>query len=489
VTFRRLANTPGGSSSALVGSNFQDVVVLNQLSLSVLGEAIVIGDDAGAKSLIFSNSAAELDLAANPSANRTVQLPDASGTLGLITALSAGATLASQSQIVFSNFNNVSFGFNGNTITASSNAVGAGPEVAAGTQTATPGTVIFSNSNNVVFGMSNSSIVTASVLGQGIAAGTQTASTHTVVFSNSNGVSFGMSNSSVLTMSVSTQPGTPFGISANTQSVSTGTVVFSASNGISFGLSGSSQFTASAAFVESISAGSTNAVGNQIVFSNSNGISFGANGATVTAELPAVSYWDNLLLETMYTGITNGGTSAVSFQRVSLMRMSATRLDAIAHISMGGVAAATYSMLAALYTFAGSSAHTVSSASQSISWNATTTASAASNLGGQSRTRWRSMAIGTWNITPGEYMLGFQMFFTAPSAIITASFVGGGGAGTAAQTLFAAGGGAYSAYFADGAFNSSTSGMPVSIQLSNIIQTGSGVNVLAQPYIRLIGTG
>jgi len=191
-------------------SNLQDVVQLNQATLSILGEQIQIGSDAGSKSIVFAQDpagASAIYLAAsNATGQQTVVIPDANGTIGLITAISAGTTLASNGQLVFSNSNGVTFGMNGSTITASVAGASAGiAAISAGTTQATSGTVVFSNSNNVTFGV-NGNTVTASVNAGGggvaIAAGSQTGSSGTIEFSNSNGVSFGMSGSSVVTQSV-----------------------------------------------------------------------------------------------------------------------------------------------------------------------------------------------------------------------------------------------------------------------------------------------
>ena len=79
--------------------------------------------------------------------------------------LSAGTTFAIGTGISFANANGISFGINGQTMTASilaAPAAGIGA-IAAGTQTAISGTVDFVNSNGVTFGMSGSSQITASV--------------------------------------------------------------------------------------------------------------------------------------------------------------------------------------------------------------------------------------------------------------------------------------------------------------------------------------
>lgn len=148
-------------------SNFQDVVVLASNTLSFFGEQFVIGTAAGSKSIVFAQdpvlASAMRFVASNPTAQRTIILPDANGTVGLVTNFAAGSTSLSNGLLSFANSNGVTFGLNGSTITASvSPTGGGGVAVAAGTQTATSGTVVFSNSNNVTFGMSGSSVVTAS---------------------------------------------------------------------------------------------------------------------------------------------------------------------------------------------------------------------------------------------------------------------------------------------------------------------------------------
>lgn len=143
-------------------SQFQDIVRLSSQSLNISGQAVVVGSDAGAKSVILSNNVGALHLNATPTAVRSQQFADANGTVGLITAISAGTTLGSNGQVVFSNSPTVTFGMNGNTVTASvSPTGGAAVAISAGTQLATSGTVVFTNSNGFTFGMSGSSVVSA----------------------------------------------------------------------------------------------------------------------------------------------------------------------------------------------------------------------------------------------------------------------------------------------------------------------------------------
>jgi len=66
----------------MAGDNFQDNVKLDSLTRLVNeGPAIVIGTDPGFKSVILKNDLGELHVVANPTTNRTITIPDASGTL------------------------------------------------------------------------------------------------------------------------------------------------------------------------------------------------------------------------------------------------------------------------------------------------------------------------------------------------------------------------------------------------------------------------
>jgi hypothetical protein len=286
--------------------NFQDLVQLSQDTLYHLGPEFNVGNSAASTVTHgFSNSAGLLNLAASQSANETLWLPNTNGTLIIGVNFSAGTTSSNVSAITFSNSNNVSFGMNGATITASFNAdaeaIGA---IAAGTQTATSGTVVYSNSNNITFGMSGSSQITASY-NFNLSAGTTSNNLNAVTFSNSNNVSFGL-NGSVVTASVNADALAIGAIAAGTQTATSGTVVYSNSNNITFGMSGSSQITASYNF--NLSAGTTSNNLNAVTFSNSNGISFGLNGSTLTASIAT-----SLTNINVSAGTTSNNLSAITF--------------------------------------------------------------------------------------------------------------------------------------------------------------------------------
>jgi hypothetical protein len=451
----------------------------------------------------------------------------------------------------FSNSNGVSFGINGNTITASVVGGGAPFAISGGTQSVSTGTVVFSNSNGVTFGMSGSSRMTASVAPEtpfGISAGTQSGSTGTMVFSNSNGVSFGMSNSSVVTASFS-QSAAPGAIAAGTQTATTGTVLFSNANRITFGMSASSQITAilngntwvqslifpnatdtgtqtntaaitdfgqflnsngiswglagrtvtaTADYVRSISAGTTNATGNQVVFSNSNGISFGASGQTITASVagvpqPNVSYWDNRLakVSNLVEVFTSGALLNMSFQRVSVPNgISATVLNLLALVSNTLSASGSYAISVGIYTMNHSTASLASSEARTASW--ASGVGTAFDYPGYSGNRWRSISLSpSWNLSgAGEYLIGI---IATNQNIGTFAFYGEAAVSVDAfepltaistQTNVNAG-------FRDGVYTTGTNALPASAALSEIYQS-YGTNLLggvvAQPYVQLIGT-
>jgi len=199
------------------------------------------------------------------------------------TTQNSSTTLDARS-LSFQGAGNVSVGYsNGSVVISATGGGGGGVGIAGGTQTATSGTVVYSNSNNITFGMSNSSIITASY-NFNMSAGTTSNNLNALTFSNSNGVSFGM-NGSVLTASVVPPTGANVNVSAGTTSSAIPTIVFSNLNNVSFGLNGStitaSVIPPSGANIN-VSAGTTSAAIPTIIFSNSNGLSFGLNGSTIT---------------------------------------------------------------------------------------------------------------------------------------------------------------------------------------------------------------
>ena len=313
-------------------SNFLDnVEVRSDGKLFAKAGAIFIGSAAGAQSLVFSNTDGEAHLVWNPTANRTISLPDGGGALvvasqalalaagtqtatsgtvvmsdsngvsfGLsgstritasvdaIKSISAGGARITNGEAVFSNSNGVAFGVNGQTLTASYSQSTAPGAIAGGTQTATSGTIVFSNSNGVSFGLSGSTRMTAGHDGlRSISAGGQDSNVTRLVFGDGQGITFGLNNGTLTATIVAGAAAGIAAVAAGTQTQTSGTLVFSDSNGISFGLSGSTRLTASNR-VESIAiaAGTqTWTGGSTLIFANSNGLSWGLSGSSrITAD-------------------------------------------------------------------------------------------------------------------------------------------------------------------------------------------------------------
>lgn len=370
-------------------SNFQDVVVLSSASLQVRGQAVSIGTDAGAKSVIFANDVGALSLAANPTTTRTITIPDANGTLGLITAISAGTTLVSNGQVVFSNSNGFTFGLNGSTITASYTQSTGPAAISAGTTLASSGTIVFSNSNSITFGM-NGNTITASfsqtvqptVQGLGVSTGGNTAGntgtvTGTVVLAGVGGVSLSQSTAAgIATISISmTQSTAPAAIAAGTQTATSGTIVFSNSNGVTFGMSNSSVITASV--------------------------------QTQAARISMFSQYGEFATNQAV------GAGSLSIQKFSIpMAIHATQavLGLILSGNSNSSGALTVSM--AIYTINGGTALSLASSnSRQISWTSGSDTSASSRYGGVSGTRYRTVGFDV-SLTPGDYMLAYNFSTT-----------------------------------------------------------------------------
>lgn len=254
-------------------------------------------------------------------------------------ALYDGANSITSGTAQFSNANGVTFGINGQTITASANA--GGVVLNAGANSISTGTAVFSNANGVTFGIVGQTI-TASVPAvggaqtgiSGIVVSNTTYTSGTVSFSNANGLSFGSSAGQAITASY-TVPATAGLISALAVSGGAGNsntvtgMTFQNSNGLTFGVStgasaasitGSYTVPATAGLISGLNvsggAGNSQSAVSGITFNNSNGLTFGvstgANVVTVTGSytvpnVPALSIGVSNIGNTLgNTGIYSG---------------------------------------------------------------------------------------------------------------------------------------------------------------------------------------
>lgn len=284
---------------------------------------------------------------------------------------SAGTTSNNLTNVVFSNSNNVSFGLNGSTITASANAAGVGDGgnvLAAGTQTATSlGTVKFADSNGITFGMSGSTQITATVKtdyqssnanyltsqsNQAFSASGGSSAFQTLNFANSNGLTFSNSNGSVIgSYTVPSTAGliSAINVSGGTTSNNLSKLTFADSNGISFGLNGSQLTATVKTDYQSSNANYLTSQSNQAVsgsngsyafqtlsFSNANGVSFGTSaGSAVTASYTVPTVTD-------YFSKTNTTFNGTNVSGSLTLNTNGLRVD-ISAAAPGGGAAVTAS--------------------------------------------------------------------------------------------------------------------------------------------------
>lgn len=162
-------------------------------------------------------------------------------------------------------------------------------------------------------------------------------------------------------------------------------------------------------------AGTTGVVSNRIVFVGSNGVSLSqsanADSATITIRDMAKSFykWEPLIGNASSSNTSN---AVQSWVYVSMPQyINATRMDFQASLSANTNSTGQYTLSIGLYTLSGSTASLWTSTSMSRSWTSGTAApaTASSAYGGVSGWHNRTIALGTWNITPGEYLVGVWM--------------------------------------------------------------------------------
>jgi hypothetical protein len=183
--------------------NFQDLVQLSLDTLYHQGPDFELGNTSvgSSASIGFNNTAGDLQLVGVATGNATIFLPVSNGTLLQAINVSAGTTSNNLSAFTLSNSNNVSFGLNGSTVTASATVAStqASINLSAGTTSNLASAFTFSNLNGVSFGL-NASTITASVnalTAINVSAGTTSNNLTAFTLSNSNGISFGLNGSTI----------------------------------------------------------------------------------------------------------------------------------------------------------------------------------------------------------------------------------------------------------------------------------------------------
>lgn len=236
-----------------------------------------------------------------------------------------------------------------------------------------------------------------------------------------------------------------------------------------------------------ISAGTTNGQMTKAHFGDGGGIQFGYSSRTVTASPMRCS-----LLEFGQFQSANSATASSNNPNLSLQRfvvenpISATRLDFLNAYTVAASTNGSITFRLALYTASGSSLGTVATASSAISHSsggadATNTA----GYSAQSGTQWRSIGLGTWNMTPGEYFLGAMVSINGPAGTTGSMTLYGRSAISIANGALLGAANPVN-HFAGGIFSAGTASPPATVHISDVNRTGS--YALAQPGFRVLGT-
>ena len=102
-------------------SNFQDVVVLNSNTLTIGVQSLILGTDAGSKSIIFAQDPAQASaiflVASNPTTQNTLLLMGVNRTIGLITGIEVSGFTLSNGSISIRGTSGLVMSANGATIT------------------------------------------------------------------------------------------------------------------------------------------------------------------------------------------------------------------------------------------------------------------------------------------------------------------------------------------------------------------------------------
>jgi hypothetical protein len=397
----------------------------------------------------------------------------------------AGATASVSSGTLFlAGGNNVTLSQNGQSVTISGGAAGgatsAGVYATGNTTNNSSSTLalssqLFNFQGGITGGLSNGSI---QISAPGVSS-----------LSNSNNVSFGTNGSTITasaSFSQSNQQMTVFA-TGNTTQASTNTtnassLIFAGSGGISMGVSGG---TILASGIVAAGTGFTAGINANAKFTATN------NTAGLSVAYPCLTrmIWPDP--EQGFTQISAPGNASLTIRYLRAdVEVTASRLDALVAMSFNSSAAAATAGLV-LSAYAIVYTRNVSTLSSLSSGSTQTTYTYASNTAGN--TQLTNSAIYpisvpiNINMAPGEYFIGFNMITNSTSSALgaTISMVGASQMQTAlnyaeitANTATSSG-----LFYGMGVYTAATTGIPVSIGLSNIAQTGAS---LAQANIAIV---
>jgi hypothetical protein len=201
----------------------------------------------------------------------------------------------------------------------------------------------------------------------------------------------------------------------------------------------------------------------------------GTNGASNAI------YWESPKPHAANAAVTGSGAVNLSFQRVSIpAHMTATQLDILAHLTVVASTHFSGTLNVAAYTFAGAGTDASAGRASSAAFAQSIDSSVYTNHSG---TRYRSMALASWNLTPGEYLFAFHANNNGPAGTTGSyTFYGQSGISVAGVQGAAAN---HTAYWGPGLYSAATAAFPATLVRSDIAQTGA--LALAQPHFRIAG--
>jgi hypothetical protein len=151
------------------------------------------------------------------------------------------------------------------------------------------------------------------------------------------------------------------------------------------------------------------------------------------------------------------------------------------HITNSSSAGGTVSVNVGLYTYAGSTANSISSTQFTSAYNSTMAASSYTHISG---TRYRSVSLDNWAITPGEYLLAIGLSISTGLTSGTYSYYGESTIGPIADAFNL--GNITRNWGFPGVFSAATNGVRASFHISDINRTGN--TALRQFYVAFKGT-
>lgn len=391
-------STTTGGSITLVGSHNGLTSQSNQAfsaDASSTFQTLVFQDSNGVS---FSNNAGSLRVThglqySSNTSNITVNAVNI--TDARIRAIYDGTNSISTGTIRYSNSNGISFGINGQTITASHN-----------------GITSQTNQDVTLYATGNTTGNSSTVL-----------NANSLLFRGDGELSLGFSNGSIR-ISANVDAISAYAVSNTTQSSSgtlnVGSLSFAGAGVASVGISNGSVIVSvpsggGGLTNVNVSAGTTSNNLSNFVFSNTNGISFGLNGSTITGSVPlnaTISSWfEGIAANTLLTAPGNGVASVVRVQipqDLSISMMAFPVYQSISSSGVGNTYGQQWSVYAAIMTndTANSKFNSLSSGSTQTTYTVASNTAGVTQING-SGVRPITVPVNA-NLTPGIYHFIFN---------------------------------------------------------------------------------